>query len=49
MSIANMNTIPFNNVLYIVRVNNNYENDNSQNMYNAMSSNNYLFFDIDSQ
>ena len=42
-----MNTLPFNNVLDIARANNNYGNDNSQNMYNPMSSNNDFFLDID--
>ena len=42
-----MNTLPFNKVLDIARANNNYGNDNSQNMYNPMSSNNDFFFDID--
>ena len=39
-----MNTLPFNNVLDIARANNNYGNDNSQNMYNPMSSNNDFFY-----
>ena len=47
-SITNMNTLPFNNVFYISRANNNnYGNDNSQNIYIPMSSNNDFFFDID--